>query len=92
MTENLRQSFESLRAHIAAQALPELGEDVLEPLYEELLVLHACLALERGSRCSQASESRNLLAQNEHCDGANLRSCPDDWDDRDFYRRFSMID
>jgi len=131
MTEALNQSFASVRAHVAAQALPQLGEDKLEPIYEELLRFLEAHANERAAlarllveevkahRSRAASGEQRLpiqaiaycmhvlrwsevleAAERENEEFYSLRmstamepivgAYSDDWEDRDFYRRFSL--
>jgi len=131
MTETLNQSFASVRAHVSAQALPQLGEDKLEPVYEELLrfleahpneraALARLLVEEVKAHRSRAAAGESRLpiqaiaycmhvlrwsevleaAERENDEFYSLRmstamepivgAYSDDWEDRDFYRRFSL--
>ena len=131
MTETLNQSFVSVRSHVSAQALPELGEDKLEPVYEELLRFLEAHANERAAlahllaeevkahRSRAASDESRLPIQaiaycmhvlrwSEVLEAAKrendefyshrmstamepiIGAYSDDWEDRDFYRRFSL--
>ena len=131
MTENLNHSFESMRAHVASRALPQLGEDALEPLYDELLgfleshgseraLLAQFLVEEVKARRTHGTADgprlpiqaiaycMHVLRWSEVLDAAKrendefyslqmgtamqpiIGAFADDWEDRDFYRRFSM--
>lgn len=131
MTETLKQSFESIRADVSVRALPQLGEDALEPVYEELLGFleahgseraelgrllaeevraHRTHAVSGESRlpiqaiayCMHVLRWSDVLeaAKQENDEFYSLRmstamepiisAYSDDWDDRDFYRRFTL--
>jgi hypothetical protein len=131
MTETLNQSFESVRSYVSTHALPELGEDKLEPVYEELLRFLEAHATERPTLAHllaeevKANRSRgvsnqsripiqaiaycmHLLRWSEVLEAAKRENDEfyshrmstalepiigayfDDWEDRDFYRRFSL--